>query len=106
MKRLPSRAPFAALTLLVLAGGVRAARADKSATCVKWRPETVATGFGYNHVVVLDNTCDRAAVCKVSTNVAPDPIQATLASKEHVELTTFRGSPSYTFQARVDCTLQ
>jgi hypothetical protein len=74
--------------------------------CIKWWSQTVATATGYNHVVGLQNDCDKPAACTVSTDVAPDPIQVTVSPKQKTELTTFRGSPSYTFKAKVDCKLE
>ncbi len=62
----------------------------------------VARALGYDHVVVIDNGCDRAAACTVSTDVAPDPIQATVDAKKTVELTTFRSSPASTFKPKVE----
>jgi hypothetical protein len=109
MKRISPRPPILALAALAVLAALAlasSAQADKTPACVHWWPQTVAMGIGYNHVVGIDNTCERAAVCTISTNIAPDPIQATVGSKERVELTTFRGSPSRVFQARVDCALQ
>jgi hypothetical protein len=94
---------FALLTLGALAAP---AHAEDTPACVRWWGQTVRAGVGYNHVVGIENTCDRAAACVVSTDVAPDPIQATVSPKQKVELTTFRGSPSYAFKAKVTCKLQ
>ena len=64
-------------------GRVSAARAEKTPApaCLKWSSLTVATAYGYNHVVEIENTCDKAAACVVSTDVAPDPIEATRAGE-------------------------
>lgn len=100
----PSRVALPALlALLALAS---AARAQKTPACVRWWQQTVAAGYGYNHVVGIENTCDKPVACTVSTDVAPDPIHATVQPKEKTELTTFRGSPSYTFKAKVECVTQ
>jgi hypothetical protein len=96
---------IAPLVILALGAFAAAARAAMPA-CVRWSPLTVATGVGYNHVVEIENGCDKAAACVVSTDVAPDPIEATVPAREKIELVTFRGSPSYTFKAKVDCTLR
>jgi len=95
-------APF----LFLVVGLAATARADKTPACIRSWGETVATGFGYNHVVVIDNTCDKAATCTVSTDVAPDPIQASAPAKQRTELVTFRGSPTRVFKPKVECRLE
>ena len=95
----------AASVLLALAALTVPALADNPA-CVRWWPLTVHMGIGYNHVVGIENDCDRPAACVVSTDVAPDPIQATVSPRQKIELTTFRGSPASTFKPKVECKLQ
>jgi hypothetical protein len=82
------------------------ARAEKTPACIRWWGQTVSTPGGYNHVVGIDNGCDRPASCAVSTDVAPDPIQASVPARQKVELVTFRGSPASAFKPKVTCTLQ
>lgn len=94
------------VALLGMLGLAATARADKTPTCVRWWGQTVLAGAGYNHVVGIENTCAKPALCVITTDVAPDPIQATVAPKERTELTTFRGSPAYAFKPHVECTLQ
>jgi hypothetical protein len=99
---------WTALTLAVLSAlGLpgAAAHADPAGTpaCVKFWGQPIPSGPGYNHVVTIENGCERAVACVVSTDVAPDPIQATVESKKRVELTTFRGSPARVFTPRVKC---
>jgi hypothetical protein len=96
----------ALLAALALAAAAPSALAQKTPACVKWWQQVVAAGFGYNHVVGIENGCDKPAACVVSTDVAPDPIRVTVAPKEKTELVTFRGSPASTFKAKVECTLQ
>jgi hypothetical protein len=98
--------PTASLALVGVLGLVPGARAEKTPTCVRSWGQTVATGPGYNHVVHVENGCERPVACVISTDVAPDPIQATVPAKESTELVTFRGSPSYTFKPHVECKLQ
>jgi hypothetical protein len=104
--KLRSAFPSTVLVLGALAGGAPPALADQTPACVRWWGQTVHMGVGYNHVVGIENTCERTAVCSVSTDVAPDPIQATVSPKQKVELTTFRGSPSSVFRPKVECKLQ
>ena len=82
----------------------RAQAERKTPPCIRFSGHVVATAVGYNHVVAIENSCDGAALCTVSTDVAPDPIQATVPTKQRIELVTFRGSPSYTFTPKVECT--
>jgi hypothetical protein len=96
----------ALVALLALASAADAQDKKGTPACVRWSGQTVATAAGYNHVVEIENTCDKPAACAVSTDVAPDPLHVTVASKEKTELVTFRGSPSYTFKPKVECTLQ
>jgi hypothetical protein len=95
----------AALVVLGLAALADPARAERAPACVRWWSQVVSTASGYNHVVGIENGCDMPAACVVSTDVAPDPIQATVAAKQKVELVTFRGSPSSTFKPKVECKL-
>jgi hypothetical protein len=83
----------------------RAGAQDKKGTpaCVRFWGQTVAAYPGYNHVVGIENSCDKPVDCVVSTNVAPDPIHATVAAKDKTELITFRGSPTYQFTPKVEC---
>jgi hypothetical protein len=101
--------PLPAALALLAAGTIAASSlADKPGVpaCVKWGPLTVSTPTGYNHVVWIENECSAPAACTLSTDVAPDPIEATVAAKEKAELTTFRGSPASEFKAKVSCKLQ
>ena len=101
--KLSRTAPLALLGLLALAS---TARAGKTPACVRWWGQPVSTATGYNHVVGIENGCDRPVACVISTNVAPDPITASVPAKQKIELVTFRGSPSSAFTPKVECTLQ
>ncbi len=98
--------PTASLVLVGMLGLVPGARAEKTPSCVRSWGQTVAAGVGYNHVVGIENNCERPVACTISTDVAPDPIQATVPAKERTELTTFRGSPASAFKPHVECKLQ
>jgi hypothetical protein len=80
--------------------------AEKTPACIRSWGQVVSTLAGYNHIVGIDNGCDRPASCVVSTDLAPDPIQASVPARQKVELVTFRGSPASTFKPKVSCTLQ
>ena len=78
----------------------------KAAVCVKWTATARASGYGYNHVVEIQNTCELPASCDVSTNVNPDVMHVDVAPKASTEVVTFQGSPSREFTAKVDCKLE
>jgi hypothetical protein len=100
---------FAACVLLLAFGATASlsvARADPV-------PETPCVAFwlesryviGYDHIVHLDNQCLRDANCSVATNVNPTPQIVFVQAGQQLQVTTWRGSPSYQFAARVECTL-
>lgn len=69
------------------------------ATQARWVP------YGYNHVVIIEDGCSKAATCTVSTDVNPQPQTAEIASGQTVEVTTFMASAASTFVAKVTCTM-
>lgn len=71
--------------------------------CVRWTQEARFKGLGYNHLVHLHNTCKKAATCSVQTDVNPDAKDVLLAPDKKTTVTTFLGSPSSVFQAKVSC---
>jgi len=97
-------APGAALALLALSPATQA-ETKPTPACIKSRGDVRARALGYDHVVVIENGCDKAAACVVSTDVAPEPLQVTVEAKKTVELTTFRSSPASEFKPRVECRL-
>ncbi len=99
------RAALVVAVVVLGIAGAAPARADKMPACVHWWQQVVAAGFGYNHVVGIDNGCDKPVACVITTDVAPDPLKATVPGKQKVELVTFRGSPASTFKAKVECSL-
>ena len=73
--------------------------------CVQVGTSSYYVPYGYNHVVSLTNGCARPATCLVSTDVNPERQTVEVPSNATVEVTTFMGSPSSTFTAKVDCKL-
>jgi hypothetical protein len=69
------------------------------ATQARWIP------YGYNHVVILENGCSKAATCKVSTDVNPQVQTAEIEPTKTVEVTTIMASPASQFVAKVTCSL-
>ena len=72
-------------------------------SCVRFWPEARYRSYGYDHIVHLDSSCHRTASCRVSTDVNPAPVVVAIAPGEHIELVTYRGSPSSEFTAEVNC---
>ncbi len=78
-------------------------RAKPVGNCVAVRTEAIYSGYGYNHVVRLSNTCGKPMRCEVRTAATPEPVRVDLAKDEEKELTTFRGSPASEVSASVKC---
>lgn len=71
--------------------------------CVDARAEARLQAYGFNHVVVIDNRCEAAQRCTVSSDVNPNPQRVEVRPGARAELLLWRDSPARTFQARVDC---
>jgi hypothetical protein len=76
------------------------------AKCVKVRTSARYVAYGYDHVVELENTCNKAMSCAVSTDANPTPASVDLAIGETKSVLTYRGSPASEFTAQVDCKQQ
>jgi hypothetical protein len=75
------------------------------APCVRHWSEVRYRNLGYDHIVLLRNECLADALCEVSTNVNPKPIDTKVGVGEQVEVLTMRGSPAREFTAQVKCRL-
>jgi len=75
----------------------------EAAGCVHWEAEARFVGLGYDHLVHLDNQCEAAMTCEVTTDVNPDPVSATLEPATEKTVTTFKGSPASEFTPTVTC---
>jgi hypothetical protein len=73
--------------------------------CVHVRSEARFSGFGYDHLVEVENGCEKPASCSVSTDVNPQPQPVQLNVGEKQSVVTFRGSPASTFKPDVTCKL-
>ncbi|MFO0568651.1 MAG: hypothetical protein U0263_23520 [Polyangiaceae bacterium] len=73
--------------------------------CVKVSSQAIFSGSGYDHVVSIENGCDRTASCEITTDVSDETLHATVAPGEREDVVTFRGSPAAEFKASVKCTL-
>lgn len=74
--------------------------------CVQVTTASRYVPFGFNHIVTLTNGCSRAATCTVATDVNPATQTVEVPAAATIEVTTFMGSPSSVFTARVGCRLR
>lgn len=95
------------LLLAVLGFGVGAALAQSAGgerpACARARGMTRAQAYGWNHIVVIENTCATAVTCRASTDVRPEPVVVRVAAGETAEQLMWLDSPASAFVARVDC---
>lgn len=108
--------PSAVLCGLLAAGAANDAFADSlddrergaaaSQKCFKTRSEARYAAYGYDHLVEIENTCDKPLLCVVKTDVNPDPSNVTVPGKEKRMVVTFRGSPAREFKPDVRCTIE
>ena len=99
---LPRIAALVAGLAVTVAASVALAQAAKAA-CVTVRAEAPFRGSGYDHLVKLQNHCDRPVKCRVSSDVNPEPTEVTVSAQGRSEVLLWRGSPARTFKARVTC---
>lgn len=71
-------------------------------TCVKYRGR-VRYSLGYDHLVDLENSCQKRVVCSVKTNVNPQEQQVHLDVGETSTVVTYIGSPAREFTPQVNC---
>lgn len=74
--------------------------------CLETSHEARYKGMGYDHVVIVNNTCSDAYRCAISTNVNPRVVQLDVPPKSRREVVTFRGSPARQFVPNTVCTLR
>jgi hypothetical protein len=79
---------------------------DATPACIRWTTEVRYRPYGYDHLVHIHSACERAASCRVSTDVNPDAITVRVPPRESVTVVTFQGSPARTFSAKVACALE
>ena len=73
--------------------------------CVNVSAHAPYGSAGYNHVVRIENTCEREVRCQVATNVNPEAVSAVVGAGATREVVTFLGSPAREFTPRVSCEL-
>jgi hypothetical protein len=82
-------------------GGQR--EVSQTPKCVAVHPNARYSGYGYDHIVEIDNTCDQAISCTIATNVISEPTTVKVPAKEKKSVITLRGSPAREFKADVRC---
>ena len=80
-------------------------KAPKVPKCVGVSSEARFSGYGYDHLVEIDNRCDKSVSCTVATDVNPQSRTVTVAAGAKESLLTFRGSPASAFKPDVTCKL-
>ncbi len=98
----------ALLALGALAPALGSAQgANQAPECVTVRAQPWPAGFGFNHVVVVENHCREPVRCEVATNVDPSPRYELLVPPgEERSVATRSGSPASGFQPIYACELR
>lgn len=86
--------------------GPDAAKPPPVPPCVKVQSQAIFSGSGYDHVVSIENGCERDADCTVSTDVSEETLTVSVPAGESRDVVTYRGSPASEFEATVKCTLK
>lgn len=73
--------------------------------CISVTPYARYIPYGYNHFVILENGCAKAATCTVTTDVSPQPRTVEVAPGAAVDILTYRASPAAVFVAHATCAL-
>ena len=102
---LTSVASIASIVVAASAAAQDAGAPSALPACISVGTDARYVPYGYNHVVLLQSGCSKAATCTVATDVNPQPITAEVAPSASVEVLTFSGSPAQAFRARVTCKL-
>jgi hypothetical protein len=76
---------------------------EAAGKCVKAKPEARYSGYGYDHLVHLDNTCKEDMRCTVTTNTNARGVKIDVPKGEQRVVVTFRGSPAREFTYDVEC---
>ncbi len=78
---------------------------QENPSCLAFTAEARYRGIGYEHLVHIANACEKAANCRVTTDVNPSVMEARVEKRTVLTVITYRGSPASTFVANVQCTL-
>jgi hypothetical protein len=85
-------------------GATPTASAQAPLTCVVVRAQPWPAGYGWNHVVVVENHCQAEVRCEVATNVDPSPrYELVVPPGEERSVATRSGSPASAFRPIYTC---
>ena len=73
--------------------------------CVQFWPEARPRSYAYDHIVHVRNACEAQAICAISSDDAPTPVNTTVAPGQEVEVLLTADSPAREFVPRVRCGL-
>lgn len=73
------------------------------ASCVSSWNEARYRNFGYDHIVHLQNGCEREIECAVITDSNPTPVVVMVPGMGILEVLMFRGSPARIFRSEIEC---
>jgi hypothetical protein len=71
--------------------------------CVHVRTQARYIAYGYEHIVEIENACEKTMRCTVVTDVNPETKTVSVAAGQTRSITTFQGSPAREFKATVLC---
>jgi hypothetical protein len=74
-----------------------------NAECARVRTEARYVAYGYDHIVEVENGCEKAVQCTIATDVNPAISNLVVPPGQKRSVTTFRGSPAREFKADVAC---
>ncbi len=93
----------AALTAPIATAGPQASEPTATVCLIRYWVEARPRHPGYDHLVHIDNGCERQIACTIVTNVNPKPLRTTLSARTQTAVLTYRGSPARQFNASVTC---
>jgi len=102
--------PFAAIAavafavgLPVVVGAPHQQRRDYDPACIEVGGISMWGITGYNHIVFLTSRCQPTLVCVVSSDVTPEPREATVPGNTTVSVFLAYNSPAPFFHPNVSC---
>ncbi|MEM6961456.1 MAG: hypothetical protein AAF550_06925 [Myxococcota bacterium] len=79
------------------------AQAGQRPECAKVRHHAPYRGYGFHHIVEVENQCRKDLSCRITTNTNPEPEQLEVPKGTARSVTMFAGSPASEFQSTVHC---
>lgn len=104
MRRALAFLAFALAPVLAATAFAQGSAGGERPACVRATGSARWAAAGYNHSVTVENACDYAVRCEVSTDVNPTVQTVALPAGASRTVTTFLDAPGSGFVPRVDCT--